>query len=81
MTENDLDLENLSMGACPEDWHERNDTGFIPGGAGALAERILSEPRVVSQDGGDGWNLARDTADKDSSNDGHAWQGMDRSEG
>jgi hypothetical protein len=34
----------LRSGAMPEDWLERNDPGYIPGGAGAMAERILAEP-------------------------------------
>jgi hypothetical protein len=71
------DWSELKSGACPEDWHERNDPGFIAGGADKLADRILSEP-VVSQDTGDGWNMARDTVAKDQTNDGHAWQGLDR---
>jgi hypothetical protein len=76
----DIDYDNLRSGAMPEDWHERNATGFIPGGAGALADRILAEPPVVPQDGGDGWNLRRDATDKTGSNEGHAWQGLDRAE-
>jgi hypothetical protein len=37
----------------PEDWHERNDPGFVPGGAGAMADRILATklPLVQREDG------------------------------
>jgi hypothetical protein len=46
----ELDVSQMRSGAMPEDWHERNDTGYIPGGAAALAEKILSEPAHVRED-------------------------------
>lgn len=60
MSSEEHDWEGMRSGAMPEDWHEQNDPGYIPGGADKMAERILSQPDVVSQDGGDGWNMARD---------------------
>jgi hypothetical protein len=38
------------------------DSPLPAGLAERIADSVLSEPPVVSQDGGDGWNLARDTA-------------------
>ena len=56
------DLRGMSSGAMPDDWHERHDTGYVPGGADKMAERILSEPTMGSDGaGGDGWDIRRDT--------------------
>jgi len=40
----------LRSGAMPEDWHEQNDPGYIPGGAAAMAERILAEPPTAGEE-------------------------------
>jgi hypothetical protein len=37
------EFEDMRSGAMPADWHEWNDTGYVPGGADRLAEAILSE--------------------------------------
>lgn len=71
------DWSEMRSGAMPEDWHEQNDAGYIPGGADAMAERILSEPSTLddaaartlarAMDGkvdttkADRWNMRRDS--------------------
>jgi hypothetical protein len=45
------DIKNMRSGAMPSDWHERNDTGYLPDGkAEKIAEKILSEPYIPPQD-------------------------------
>jgi hypothetical protein len=43
MSAEEHDSEILRTGAMPEDWHEINDPGYVPGGAGKLADSILAE--------------------------------------
>lgn len=48
-------------GALPEDWHERNDPGYIEGGADRLADKLLAEgPTGTDAPAGDGWSMKRD---------------------
>jgi hypothetical protein len=37
------DWSELRSGAMPEDWHEQNQTGYVPGGADKMAERVLTQ--------------------------------------
>jgi hypothetical protein len=74
----DHEWSELKSGAMPEDWHERNDSGYVPGGADKLAEKLLAEEPMGQSGPPDAWQFADLKDGESSSNDGHAWQGLDR---